>query len=84
MVLPAVEWVTTWDLQAWDLRGRAVTSSSLWPPSALFTFSLLKDQYGDPLSLPLTTPRLSLLPLSRLLCAPELSSCHFNRIKASE
>lgn len=48
------------------------------------SFLAQRDQGGDlfpshhqlPLSLPPSPPR--------LLCAPELSSCHFNRIKASE
>lgn len=77
----AVERVTTWDP---SLQGPAPP-----PPAASATFhsqsfSAQRDQGGDPLSLPPPTPPLPpSLPLW-LLCAPELSSCHFNRIKASE
>lgn len=64
---------------------RPSTSSS--SASATFgsqSFSWQGDQGGAPspshCQLPLPLPP----PPPWLLCAPELSSCHFNRIKASE
>jgi hypothetical protein len=68
-------------LEAWDplLKGYHLLP---WPPSTLFTAEVLG--WGPPFPPTNNSPFLSLLPLSLLLCAPELSSCHFNRIKASE